>query len=295
MSLQAAPSPRATATTGMPDFAHVGYHRTGTNFLQERVFPALKGQIYRPSTSGWRFFADPDGFDAAAARSHYEAEQRNNPAGLPTLISAERLSGTVEADDLSVPEKLQQLNPAMRVIVVLRAQPDMFRSLYHLHVKGGGALRFPDFVERLIAARRCDYAAMVARLIALFGREAVLVLLYEDLRANPERFVEDFCRFLGVALPPGAASNRPVNAAGSPSELRLRRRLNAAGAEGPLGTLGLVLARKADALSMVLAGRPLAPIALDPLQAGIAATYAESNHKLAAMVGRPLGELGYPL
>lgn len=294
MSLSAAASPRAGAATGLPDIAHVGYHRTGTNYFQKQVFPALDGQLFRPRGSGWRFFDAAEAFDEAGARAYYEAEARNNLAGLPVLISSERLSGTEEADDLSVPEKLHRLNPAMRVVVVLRAQPDIFRSLYHLHVKAGGTLSLADFIERLIEARRCDYAAMVGRLTGLFGRESVLVLLYEDLRADPEAFVGAFCDFAGI----GRLARVPaqsVNAAGSPSELRLRRRLNQAGGAGPLGRIGLKLARKADDLAVALAGRPLAPLELAALRPRIAAACGAGNRALAERLGRPLGELGYPL
>lgn len=295
MNVTPAASANAKPAASGPDIAHIGYHRTGTNFLQHRVFAALQDQIFLPRSSGWWFFDEPGSFDEAAARAYFDEEHCKNPEGRPAVISAERLSGTIEVDDFSVAENLRRLNPAMRIIVVLRAQPDIFRSLYYLHVKDRGSLSFPDFVDRLTENRRCDYLAMVEHLFGIFGRQSVLVLLYEDLRANPKRFVDTICAFVGVTPPSGLDLSELVNAAASASEIQLRRRLNAVGAVGPLGKLGIKLARKADSLSEAIAGRPIAPINVEGVRERITEAYGDRNRALATLLERPLGDFGYPL
>ena len=299
--LRSAAVPVGEPAAGKPDIAHVGYHRTGTNFLQEEVFPRLGPQIFRPSQSGQQFFADAEAFDEAAARKFYLGEQERNGAGVPFLISHERLTGTAERDDLSVPGKLHRLNPEMKIIVVVRSQFGMLRSLYHLHVKRGGTERYADYVRRLVSARRCDYWVMVSRFVDCFGRERVLTLLYEDLASSPQDFLDELCAFIGAA--PLPASDRVVNARSSDSALLVKRfmneKLDAAGTpaawKDSLMRAGQALALKVDRLSRDLRGGPLGEIDVGSERQAIHDAYAEGNGRLAALIGRPLGDRGYPI
>ena len=287
---------------GKPDIAHIGYHRTGTNFLQECLFPAMGCALFQPSQSGWRFFADETAFDQSAAQAFYAAEQRKNLDDRPFLISHESLTGTAERDDLSVPKKLHKLNGEMKVIVVLRSQYDMLRSLYHLHVKGGGTLSYAAFVTRAIEGGKSRYDVMIARLRELFGRDAVLVLLFEDLKRSPEDFATAICAFVGVD-PLTAPPNRRVNASASDSALQLRRVVNdwldigqsPKAWKASLRDLGSAVAQKADALSLGLKGSPIAPVDTEAVQSAIHAAYVDGNRRLADMIGRPLNDYGYPV
>ena len=148
--------------------------------------------------------------------------------------------------------------------------------------------------DGLIAAGRCDDRRMVEHLFARFGRESVLVLLYEDLRADPARFVAALCAFMGVTAPQSLDASRMVNAAPSPSDLLLRRRLNALGGGGPLRRHALRLARDADRLCQSLIGRPLVRIDVEAAAPRIAEAYRDGNRQLAGLIGRPLDGLGYP-
>lgn len=292
---------RQAAATAVPDIAHVGYHRTGTNFLQQEVFPRLGTHIFRPEQSGWHFFDDPGSFDEAAARAYFAAEQAKNTAGRPFLISHERLTGTAEHDDLSVAGKLRKLNPDMKIVIVVRSQYGMFRSLYHLHVKRGGSDQYADFVQRLIAGGRCDYGAMVGHLTEQFGQGRVLTLLYEDLAESPETFLQELCDF--IEAPAVSVPYTRVNARSSDSALRVRRFLNDKLAEGAgpasrkglLSRLAQALALKADRMKEELSGGPVLKIDAEAERQTIHEAYAASNRHLSALLDRPLGPHGYPV
>ncbi len=287
---------------GKPDIAHVGYHRTGTNFLQKRVFPLLDNKVFRARTSGRRFFTDERGFDEEGARAYFESEQVRNTEAKPLLVSDERFTGTRERDDLSIPGKLKRLNEEMRVVVVLRAQPDIFRSLYHLHVKTGGSRSYEDFVRHVVAAGRCDYEAMVRCLMDNFGPERVRILLYEDLKRSPQNFIDEFCDFLGVDRVRLSEEPPKTNARESDAVLRYRRLANQKihtgqplrGWRRAVYGLGDRAVMRFDAAARQLVRWPLGEIDRDAGKDLILSRYAESNRRLSALIDRPLGDYGYP-
>ncbi len=285
-----------------PDFAHVGYHRTATNFLQKNVFPSLSESIFMPHSAGWRFYCEGSGLGVEDARAFYAREQEGNAGDKPFLISFEGLTGTHERDDFAPAEKLKQLNPDMGIILVIRSQYEILPSLYHLHIKDRGSLDYRGFVERAISGGKCRYLAMVRRLQALFGAEAVKIMLFEDLKRSPEDFLEELCGFLRV---PGVALAQPaqqVNAREPDAALRLRRVVNSSLGEASRETaFGRLLydgagrvAGKLDRWSQDLTGAPLAPIERESAEAPIREAYAEENRQLAELIDKPICDYGYP-
>lgn len=256
-----------------PAFAHIGYHRTGTNFLQREIFPKLP--LFRPESSAWRQV-----IEGRAAGYYQQQDATCNPDSLPMLISSESLSGTLEEDRPQIARLLADLNREVRILVVVRRQPDIFRSLYAIHVKQGHRTAFRAFALRLAANRRCDYAAMLARLHKELGREQVMALPYEMLRDSPQGFVAELCRFLGA--PPPAFDPARVNASWPDAEIRLRRLLNRAQLKP--GRLALV----ARALN------PILPPLLDSETSAIVErAYRESNRKMADLVDWDPESYGY--
>jgi hypothetical protein len=75
---------------------HIGYHKTGSTFLQKRVFPNPGfSLVAKPRALSFTFVkSEPFGFDAHAAREALRPgieEAKEN--GLMPVLSAERLSG----------------------------------------------------------------------------------------------------------------------------------------------------------------------------------------------------------
>lgn len=293
-----------------PDVAHIGYHRTGTNFLQAEVFPAMARDLHVPDGSGWELFKLPTGapLDLAAAEAFYGPRRAAAGEGRLLVMTHESLSGTITDDNLETPARLARLNPAMRVLVVLRSQYSIFPSLYHLHVKGTGPLRYPDYLREALAGGKCDYLAMVERLHEAFGPERVWVGLYEDLQADAQGFVDGLSAFLGLASPRLAPRAEAVNRSPSLAVINARRLGNAlmggSGAESEQRLTGwrhwlreraAAVAHKSDAALRTIGANGPASLETAETRALIAEQRGAGNRRLADLIRKPLDELGYPL
>ena len=295
--------PRTDAPPGMrkPDIAHVGYHRTGTKFLQWHVFSRLEEHVFVGQNIGAHWLNHVEEITLEGAQAYFTGEQARNAEDKPFLISQERLSGHAFKDDLAVPRVFADMNPQMKIILVLRSQYDIFRSLYHLHAKVGGPRHYGDFVAAAAEGGRCDYLAMVERYRAFFGADQLLVLLFEELKQARQDFVARICAFMAVpsvAIPEDVPA---VNPSPSDAVLRYQRLANAAlGLDGEtrrrdwrhaLRNAGETGIKRAERLC----SRPLSKLNLDAERARIEARYAPGNRRLAELIGKPLGDYGYPV
>jgi hypothetical protein len=115
--------------------------------------------------------------------------------------------------------KIRQCLPGVRVILILRNPADMAYSLWGHMVRNGERLSFRRALKaeprRMADPRfreRCNnwygdydyfhrglYSDQVRRCFDLFGRESVLVLLFDDLKRAPVETCRECFRFLGVA------------------------------------------------------------------------------------------------
>ena len=200
---------------------HIGYHKTGTTYLQRQVFSdsslgftrvGAKASVddafvvpgpFRFSTEHARAVMDPLIVDAVNA-------------GTVPVISHERLSGhellgRFDADVIA--RRLHAAYPKARVLIVIREQRGMMRSAYKQRIKHWGTetpqqlwperklreLRFP--VPRLEAY---EYHDLITRYQELFGKDRVLVLPYERLRTERVAFIAEICTFAGITPPSDA-------------------------------------------------------------------------------------------
>jgi hypothetical protein len=170
-------------------------------------------------------------------------------------------------------ERISRLIPHARIICTLRDPVERLYSLYRIRC-ASGSLRcsFPEAIGRdreLIESSR--YGFHLARWIELFGRERVLVLLYEHFVEDPQGYVGEICRFIGippVTISPSQSSRRakasdvlPYPRFGRLTHLAVRvgTGLNA---NGRSHTLALV--RKLGLRNWVLKDAAFTPPPLDP-------------------------------
>lgn len=204
-------------------FLHVGLHKTGTTFLQSRVFPHFPNYhlISRPFTIQNREFLElkylpGECFDQVRLRAVADQIRSENPAkGL--LFSDEEFGGQFWGRFLNremIARRFSDIFPGAEVIVFLRGQVSLIESMYNQAIKAGvywdafgpdflwmppveedpansntkNAIRNRDtrYVERRSAFHRDHFFfdELVGMYEALFPR--VHVLLYEDLRQDPE-------------------------------------------------------------------------------------------------------------
>jgi hypothetical protein len=198
-----------------PILVHIGYHKTGTNWLQRELFRDEAGYRWLgkcPRTHPVRRFVrdGPLEFDADDVRRSFEpliAETEN--AGLLPVVSLERLSGHPFSggfDSDRIAERIARVFPDARVLVVVREQRAMIVSTYKQYVQVGGACAIGDFLDPprsrservpLFDGRHFEYHRLVERYRALFGDGRVLVLPYELFVRDGRGFVERIATFAG--------------------------------------------------------------------------------------------------
>jgi hypothetical protein len=230
----------------LPDFLLIGAAKSGTVSL----YHYLKQHpgIFMCPVNECNFFA-LHGVDLDAAfrgpvdRETVERYCVRDPAAYEALFDA-AVPGQRrgEASPLYLyspvaPQNIRQSMPQARLIAVLRQPADRAYSNY-LHYRRAGIEPLPTFAQALAAEperiaggwgpwpfwhyRQVGfYAAQVQRYYEAFGRDQVMVCLYDDLWADPVALLQKMFAFIGVD--PTFAPDVSVrhNIAGRPKNHRL--------------------------------------------------------------------------
>jgi hypothetical protein len=260
-------APAAPPEGRYPDFFIAGHMKCGTTAL----YFMLKDhpQIFLPEEKEPRYFA-PELRTRLRTRS---PEQRRHLQSLERYLSlfapasAEQRVGDASPQYIRSPSaarRIAEVQPDARIIVILR-EPASFLRSFHLQsvkstVETQRSLRKAMELEELRRSgrripRRCHnpetleysrhvrYVEQLRRFYEAFPAEQVLVLIYDDFRADNEATVRRVLRFLEVddTAPVEAVETKRVKAVRSPGLLRatnaLRRaRVNPA-AVGPVSRL----------------------------------------------------------
>ena len=101
---------------------HLGYHRTGSTFLQHVIFPKLEVQYVRLNQRHVLDLAKPGSFDSNAFRESVifadKATQYSHK-----IISSEELSGDCygasELDPFRVADRLKECYPNANILIVI--------------------------------------------------------------------------------------------------------------------------------------------------------------------------------
>jgi Sulfotransferase family len=215
---------------------HIGYHKTGTTWLQREVFSRPKVGFSQLGGAQRLIAVNAFSFKPRKVRNHMErriGEVRD--LGLTPVLSSERLSGAPHFggyDSEIIADRLAAVLPNARIMVVIREQREMFLSIYKQYIRRGGAASLRQY----LAAPRdgywmpqfrfeyLEYHRLISRYQDLFGGRNVLVLPYELLRARPGDFLAKVSEFVG--LPPAEPRNQPMNVSLSALSLSLRRHAN---------------------------------------------------------------------
>jgi Sulfotransferase family len=308
---------------------HIGYHKTGTNWLQEELFgdPRTgyrwlgKQPLTHPVHTLVR--ARPFDFDPAAVRSEFEpmlAEAERD--GLLPVVSFPRLSGHPYSggyDSRQIADRIAQVFPEGRILVVIREQRSMIVSTYKQYVNAGGEAKLGHFLQpskqREWRVPGFDYGhfaydGLIGHYRSLYGADTVLVLPYEQFVADGPGFVEAIARFAGREIPADAIARLPFdvrsNKAQSALAIEVARPLNRFRRRSDLNPEPLFESRllskagtrirRADLLASP-ATRKLARGSeqrlRDYVAAAVGTRYVPSNGETMRMTGLDLGALGW--
>src|SRR5580692_11583470 len=235
------PQPVAAAQSSgrVPDFFIVGHHKSGTTAMYEMLKD--HPQIYMPEMKEPEFF----GRDLARRQQALPGAgaQKRTFAGTRPHTYEEYLSLFADAEprqrageaspsylgSLTAATQISEVQPAARIIAILREPASFLRSLHLQMVRNrvqserdhGRAIASEGLADQDGRVQRYTdrvrYVEQLRRYHHLFGAEQVLVLIYDDFRADNEATVRTVLRFLDVEVevPIKAVDANPTVAARS--------------------------------------------------------------------------------
>ena len=311
----AEPPERLTCTRASV-LVHIGYHKTGTTWLQNGLFvdsaagferpwrsDEIRSLLVLPSRLEWNVAPAATGFALgraqAAARGHVAA------------LSDERLSGSPHAggfDSAEIAERLAAVLPDARVLIVIREQRRALYSVYQQYVRDGGAAALRKYLEPRRTAevpqfrwQHFEYDRLVALYQSLFGLARVLVLPFELLSADPAAFLRRIVAHCGLEAHslPNYPKEYPSLAALTVLCKRWANRLLVRNALNPAAPLYVKRHERwferLDGTLPAVWSRPLERRWRELLEHAAAGRFEGSNTRTAAATGIDLGSLGYAM
>jgi hypothetical protein len=175
----------------LPSFFLIGPPRTGSSWLHE----VLRGRTRLPSISKeTRFFDTHFHRGLKWYMSHYDPLLNGDGRALTGEVAPTYFASTLAR------ERLAAVVPEARIVCVFRNPVDRIVSLYRLkRAYGLIPWEFEQALERdpeLIESGR--YASYLRLWQRSFGWHNVMAGVYDDLRENPQGFVNGLADFIGV-------------------------------------------------------------------------------------------------
>jgi len=308
---------------------HVGYHKTGSSWLQRELFGMRRawdsGSAHPRMRQPGAFVAPwsqsdmtrqlvwdhPLSFDPERAREFFSAgiEQAIRASRIP-VISHERLSGLPQiggCDSKEMADRLVSVFPSARILIVIREQASMLVSLWKGYVQRGGIRSLERFVAQQASpgnlgylGRHLEYHHMIAYYQRLFGEESVLVLPFEFLAREPASFVAKLAGF-SESPPPSNIDYSRENRSLSSVAVAIKRFLNLTVLPVDIDVLPQPRIN-ASLLSLIKVVDQALPSSLSgdrehrrnaDLREALGRTYAESNQITCKLLGTDLAEYDY--
>ncbi|WP_419662622.1 putative sulfotransferase domain protein [Desulfosarcina variabilis str. Montpellier] len=205
---------------------HIGYHKTGSTWLQKQLFTS-GNEVFEPlsmankghSTLAKHFIYDAE--DYLLSPFDYNEEAIRNALSkilnanekvrskIPVL-SHERLSGNPHSggfDSVKIALMLKRIFPKARILIVIREQKSFILSNYFQYLSIGGLCGIEKYLDTKYDGRRpffspsfIDFVPLVSKYHDLYGEQNVLVLPYELFKLHPQEFITSIERFLSLNI-----------------------------------------------------------------------------------------------
>lgn len=163
-------------------YFHVGTGKTGTTFLQYRAFPFFKGVRYIQRTS---YRKAPEIIRTENAESFFISWEMDQQLEHETALFGNQF-------------------PDTQTIIVFRRHDSYLASQYRRFVKNGFTGEVNEFFDvdsdsGFFKRSDFEYRSMLDILRKNFKTEPI-VLLYDDLKKNPEKFISTFAEIVGATV-----------------------------------------------------------------------------------------------
>jgi hypothetical protein len=218
---------------------HTGYVKTGSTWLQTKIFnnedlgfalvcdrSLLTHQIIYPP-----FFE----YNIEVIQQHINENLRHINDDKVPVLSHERLAGSAISggfDGTIIAERLLELFPKAKILIVIREQVSHILSTYKEYVNQGGTCSLQKFLFPpegralpLFNFRFYEFHKLIEHYHSLWGRENILVLPFELLVQRPLDFYNSIATFVGAKNVSSILCDRVRISKGS-FAVSLERRLN---------------------------------------------------------------------
>jgi len=199
-----------------PLYFHIGYPKTATSFLQDEIFPQFKSIHFIPLSE----LKDPllkitsqDEFNFDYKKIREDIISKLDP-DKPNLISFEGLCGEIifkHTNQKQIADRLHKLFPESHIIIIIRNQYDLIKSLYRQSIHLGGTKKFTEFINFQYGKIKPSYITIDGRVNLemfkflplidyyneLFNPSNVHIILFEIIKVDGiKKFVEKFISIL---------------------------------------------------------------------------------------------------
>jgi hypothetical protein len=315
----------ANSTPFFGPLLHIGYHKTGTTWLQKFLFDNAEVGFIQPFSRNQDIprlliLPPPFHFDAAGCREHFGpgiVEARNR--GLVPVLSLESLSGNPHVagyNSREIADRLHEVFPDGRVVIGIREQKSMIFSGYKQYVRVGGTASLEDYLDPPFYRERVSmrvpqfhfdyfkYHGLIEYYIKLFGRENVLVLLYEQFTRQPSDFVTPIIRFAGAREVENLPYDEHIHQALTGTQVAMKQRLNFIAAYDSINPTVLIrssgvkrrvdrLIRRIDGLLPASMKKSMDARMKDKIREMVGNRYSESNRRVGELLDLDMKSYGY--
>ena len=210
-------------------FLHIGLHKTGTTFLQRKVFPNWPGVHYigKPYSSQ---FVESVLWDEKISTVLMSNEQFSSPPIYPALLDpALRKRPWFEQRKIVI-LRLKALFPSAKVILGLREPAAFSESVYSQYILRGGWASLEDFwrpddYRGCLCLEDVEFDSLLDFVEGLWPGS--FYFDQADLRSDPGKILARMSRFMGVDESPSVVEQE-VNIRLSDSQINAMRAYSAA-------------------------------------------------------------------
>lgn len=158
-----------------PVIIHTGYLKCGSTFLQKEIFPKIK---------------DVNMLSPYLTLTYQIYQDKIN------ILSKESF-----CSNNIITDRLHNLFPQAKIIVILRDKEGLKKSCYNTYLKHCGTLTFEEYLvlNKEMYSRLLDYDSYLNHIKELFSD--VYVDYLENLKKDNYAFVKGICDFIGVPVP----------------------------------------------------------------------------------------------
>jgi hypothetical protein len=215
----------------LPHFLIIGAHKAGTTSLHH--YFEQHPQVFMTAVKEPNFFS----FDASnpahvgEAASQFRVRSVEEYEALFAAADPAAVRGEASPSYLTsylAPQRIRQVLPDCRLIVSIRNPVDRTYSAYQMGVRAGRITKRVEDLDPSTDAlfRPGLYAGALRTYFDLFGRQAVKVVLFDDLNARPSALMSELFRFVGVDPGFQVDTSYRFNPGGLPARPGLHRFLN---------------------------------------------------------------------